>query len=110
MLDSSGQGTPIFIAGPNGDTLAERLGLDLVPNSYFATENRVKYWSAKKAEISEHGTVGAVVLDAHGNLAAANSTGGMMFKAIGRVGDTAVLGSGLYADKNVAIVWYAIIC
>ncbi|KAL7909513.1 nucleophile aminohydrolase [Trichoderma velutinum] len=103
MLDSSGPMTPVFIAGPGGDELAKRLGLEMVSNSYFATESRTSYWHKKKAEMSEHGTVGAVVLDVHGNLAAANSTGGMMFKPVGRVGDTAVLGSGLYADKNVAI-------
>lgn len=107
MLDNSGPTTPVFIAGSGGDELAKQLGLEIVPNSYFATESRTSYWHKKKAEISEHGTVGAVVLDVHGNLAAANSTGGMMFKPVGRVGDTAVLGSGLYADKNVAIVWYA---
>ncbi|KAJ4858017.1 asparaginase domain-containing protein [Trichoderma breve] len=103
MLDNSGPTTPVFIAGSGGDELAKQLGLEIVPNSYFATESRTSYWHKKKAEMSEHGTVGAVVLDVHGNLAAANSTGGMMFKPVGRVGDTAVLGSGLYADKNVAI-------
>ncbi|KAL6787362.1 putative L-asparaginase [Trichoderma sp. SZMC 28012] len=103
MLENSGPTTPVFIAGSGGDELAKQLGLEIVPNSYFATESRTSYWHKKKAEMSEHGTVGAVVLDVHGNLAAANSTGGMMFKPVGRVGDTAVLGSGLYADKNVAI-------
>ncbi|KAM3439503.1 hypothetical protein NHJ13734_003735 [Beauveria thailandica] len=103
MLDDTGPSASVFIAGPGGDDLAKRLALDIVPNCYFATESRTSYWRRKRAEISEHGTVGAVVRDSHGNVAAANSTGGMMFKPVGRVGDTAVLGSGLYADKRVAI-------
>ncbi|OAA35761.1 Peptidase T2, asparaginase 2 [Beauveria brongniartii RCEF 3172] len=106
MLDDTGPSASVFIAGAGGDDLAKRLALDIVPNCYFATESRTSYWQRKRAEISEHGTVGAVVRDSHGNVAAANSTGGMMFKPVGRVGDTAVLGSGLYADKRVAIAWY----
>jgi len=41
-----------------------------------------------------HGTVGAVALDLAGNLAAATSTGGMTAKALGRIGDTPVIGRG----------------
>lgn len=48
------------------------------------------------------GTVGAVALDMHGNLAAATSTGGMTNKLPGRVGDTAMLGAGCYADNRTA--------
>lgn len=105
MLGSEGANSPVFIAGPGGDQLACRLGLETVPNSYFVTDRRMSYWKAKKAEASEHGTVGAVVLDAHGSVAVANSTGGMMFKPAGRVGDTALLGSGVYADKRIAVAW-----
>ncbi|MFZ6732923.1 isoaspartyl peptidase/L-asparaginase family protein [Undibacterium sp. Ji42W] len=48
------------------------------------------------------GTVGAVALDVHGNLAAATSTGGMTNKLPGRVGDTPMLGAGCYADNQTA--------
>jgi beta-aspartyl-peptidase (threonine type) len=44
------------------------------------------------------GTVGAVVRDARGAVAAATSTGGRIMKRAGRVGDSAVLGAGTYAD------------
>lgn len=44
------------------------------------------------------GTVGAVALDSHGNLAAATSTGGTLWKRVGRVGDTPLPGAGTYAD------------
>lgn len=46
-------------------------------------------------------TVGAVSLDEHGNLAVANSTGGTFFKQPGRVGDTPIIGCGLYADNTL---------
>ncbi len=48
-----------------------------------------------------HDTVGAVALDRSGKLAAANSTGGTPFKLPGRVGDTPLIGCGLYADNTV---------
>ncbi|KAI8309076.1 putative L-asparaginase [Colletotrichum sp. SAR11_59] len=105
MPHQGGTNTPVFMAGNGADELSASLGLDMVPNSFFATERRMSYWRNRRSEVSEHGTVGAVVLDSHGNLAAANSTGGMMFKPSGRVGDTAILGSGLYADERVAVVW-----
>ncbi|MGL6044311.1 MAG: isoaspartyl peptidase/L-asparaginase family protein [Sandaracinobacteroides sp.] len=50
-----------------------------------------------------HGTVGAVALDRTGRLAAATSTGGLFGKRPGRVGDTALPGSGTWADAGVAI-------
>jgi beta-aspartyl-peptidase (threonine type) len=52
----------------------------------------------------KYGTVGAVALDRHGNLAAATSTGGMTNKKFGRVGDAPIIGAGTYANnKTVAI-------
>jgi len=48
------------------------------------------------------GTVGAVACDARGRLAAATSTGGMIAKRAGRVGDTPILGAGTYADDEAA--------
>jgi beta-aspartyl-peptidase (threonine type) len=47
-----------------------------------------------------HGTVGAVALDRGGRVAAATSTGGTHDKAPGRVGDSAIVGSGTYADDR----------
>jgi beta-aspartyl-peptidase (threonine type) len=48
------------------------------------------------------GTVGAVALDQHGNIAAATSTGGMTNKRYGRVGDVPLVGAGTYADNATA--------
>ncbi|MGG1947264.1 isoaspartyl peptidase/L-asparaginase [Trinickia sp. NRRL B-1857] len=50
------------------------------------------------------GTVGAVALDAHGNLAAATSTGGMTNKQPGRVGDAPIIGAGCYADNRTCAI------
>ena len=50
------------------------------------------------------GTVGAVALDMHGNLAAATSTGGMTGKMQGRIGDSPIIGAGTYANNlSVAV-------
>jgi beta-aspartyl-peptidase (threonine type) len=49
------------------------------------------------------GTVGAVARDARGNLAAATSTGGIVFQRAGRVGDTPIPGAGTWADRTAAI-------
>jgi len=50
----------------------------------------------------EHGTVGAVAVDAHGTIAAATSTGGITGKLPGRVGDSAIVGGGTFADRRGA--------
>ena len=50
------------------------------------------------------GTVGAVALDSHGNLAAATTTGGMTNKLPGRVGDTPVVGAGTYAKNDTCAI------
>jgi len=49
-------------------------------------------------------TVGAVALDRHGDLAAGSSTGGIAFMLPGRVGDTPLIGCGLYADNEAGAV------
>jgi beta-aspartyl-peptidase (threonine type) len=66
---------------------------------------RVSYFSRTSPEIIQHflaksaDTVGALCLDSSGNLAAACSTGGVSLKLPGRIGDSAILGAGLYADN-----------
>ena len=54
--------------------------------------------------LNSHDTVGAVAIDAQGNLAAATSTGGTLSKAPGRVGDSSLIGCGCYADNLSAAV------
>ena len=49
----------------------------------------------------KHGTVGAVAIDADGNVAAATTTGGMTAKTAGRVGDSPLIGAATYAENGV---------
>jgi beta-aspartyl-peptidase (threonine type) len=60
--------------------------------------------TAFPAHLNSHDTVGAVALDAQGNLAAATSTGGTLNKTPGRVGDSSLIGCGCYADNLSAAV------
>ncbi|MFQ1003847.1 isoaspartyl peptidase/L-asparaginase family protein [Modestobacter sp. SSW1-42] len=53
---------------------------------------------------SRHGTVGAVAVDAHGRVAAATSTGGMVNQSEGRVGDTPIVGAGTYARDGIGAI------
>jgi len=68
------------------------------PDSTFAGA------AAEVSRTSSHDTVGAVALDADGNLAAATSTGGTLNKTPGRVGDSSLIGCGCYADNAKAAV------
>ncbi|CAN9505162.1 unnamed protein product [Ophioblennius macclurei] len=75
---------------------------------YFYTDIRHMELLAKlsggNASTNNHPqTVGAVALDCRNALAAASSTGGLVGKLKGRVGDTAVVGAGIYADEKLAI-------
>lgn len=51
-----------------------------------------------------YGTVGAVALDSKGNLSAATSTGGLSNKKFGRIGDSPIIGAGIYANNNTCAV------
>lgn len=91
----------VMLAGEGARAFAEKQGLDLIddPAGYFQPPDRGVHAVAG----SRHGTVGAVALDSHGDLAAATSTGGIFDKLAGRVGDSPVVGSGTWADRQVAV-------
>lgn len=79
-----------------------------VGHEYFYTDIRHRELTAKLSDgnTSKNNhpqTVGAVALDHWHGLAAATSTGGLVGKMKGRVGDTAVVGAGIYADDKLAI-------
>ena len=69
------------------------------PENYYQPATRKQN---KTGELA-HGTVGAVALDADGLLGAATSTGGALNKQPGRVGDSPLVGAGLWADERVAV-------
>ncbi len=92
-----GQGEHVLFVGPDAERLAAELGASLCDPAELMTERR-------RAELGVHDTVGAVALDAAGNLASATSTGGMTGKAPGRVGDSPLVGCGGYADNEAGAV------
>ncbi|RKS01552.1 MULTISPECIES: isoaspartyl peptidase/L-asparaginase family protein [unclassified Flavobacterium] len=53
------------------------------------------------ANIENHDTIGMIALDSHGNLSGACTTSGMAFKMHGRVGDSPIIGAGLYVDNEI---------
>jgi len=69
-------------------------------------ENEWRKWLAKSEykpipNIENHDTIGLLALDAKGNISGACTTSGMAFKMHGRVGDSPIIGAGLYADNEV---------
>jgi len=111
----------VLLIGNGAEAFAKSQGLEIVDPSWFLTPERTEqYIRIKKnqqekkeekfpaekqnPEDKDHGTVGAVALDQQGNLAAATSTGGLMFKMKGRVGDTPIIGAGTYANNATCAV------
>ncbi len=121
----------VLLVGTGAEAFAQACGLELVDPAYFSTAERreqllralsgdaavldhdaanltfcspVADGSAPLDEGQKLGTVGAVAFDAHGNLAAATSTGGMTNKRSGRVGDSPLIGAGTYADNRSAAI------
>ncbi len=111
----------VLLIGTGADEFAESLGVELRDESYFRTTRQIENWERWKnniPDVSLHrpkhvrpgdeqlylGTVGCVALDQSGNLAAATSTGGLMGKRWGRVGDSPIIGAGNYADNATCAV------
>ena len=85
----------------------ERHGIEVVDRDYFITEARRQQLERVmdgRAVAARHGTVGAVARDANGAVAAATSTGGMVGQSDGRVGDSPIVGAGVYARDNVVAI------
>jgi beta-aspartyl-peptidase (threonine type) len=106
----------VLLIGEGAEKFAFEHQHEYTEQDYFFTERRYEQLLSMKEKglfaLSEskypddkkYGTVGAVALDSHGNLAAATSTGGVTNKKYGRVGDTAIIGAGTFAENgNVAV-------
>jgi L-asparaginase / beta-aspartyl-peptidase len=110
------QGDHVMLAGDGALEFAKYCQVALFPDDYFITEVRLKQFKEAQAAgriMLDHerikpsqklGTVGAVARDLDGNLAAATSTGGLVNKRWGRVGDTPVVGAGVFADNETCAV------
>lgn len=97
----------VLLTGAGADEFAAEAGLEIVSPAWFRTEERWQQYEALKlgpprAE-AKLGTVGAVALDQAGHLAAGTSTGGMLNKKYGRVGDSPLIGAGTYANSLCAV-------
>lgn len=92
----------VLLIGKAAERFAASRGLKLEPPAYFHTPERLR--ALRRNLQGHHGTVGAVALDAHGHLAAATSTGGYTGKMPGRVGDSPIVGAGVYADDRTCAV------
>lgn len=109
------QDETVMLAGEGAMRFARNQGVALVPDHYFLTPARIRqYETSRRAgrtgldhdavSDGEVGTVGAVARDRAGNLAAATSTGGTVNKRFGRVGDSPVVGAGVWADNATCAV------
>lgn len=90
----------VLFAGKGADELGLKLGVPVVHNSYFHTEDQYYNWLRSNLPKQSGETVGCVALDKQGNIAAGTSTGGRQNKMPGRVGDSPLINAGTYADNN----------
>jgi L-asparaginase / beta-aspartyl-peptidase len=101
-----------FLIGRGAEDFASEKGIPLIDNAELQTPEQIEIWKeclanppvAKGTDfvpIQGYGTVGCVAVDRNGDVAAGTSTGGMKFKRVGRVGDSPIIGSGVYADNTL---------
>lgn len=101
-----------ILAGEGAMQFAKECGMDEVDPRELLTERELAFYEKIKNDESftpidafsgqaPSDTVGAVAMDAEGNLACATSTGGTPRKHPGRVGDSPIIGSGGYADNEL---------
>lgn len=105
----------VYFVGSGAERFAQEHGLDLCANDDLILPREVERLREAKRQgylqmpdefgpMRSHDTVGAVALDANGDIAAGTSTGGTLNKAPGRVGDSSLIGCGCYADNRSAAV------
>jgi len=105
----------VLLVGEGADALAREVGLELADRSWFVTRERLQQYTEVAAAggfqldhggdgKDVYGTVGATACDGLGGVAAATSTGGMVNKRSGRLGDSPVIGAGTFAwDATCAV-------
>lgn len=114
----------VMLNGQGAYEFALQQGLKTEPDEYFFSPFRYDQWKQMQGSDTaaldhnvkltspvttagdgkKFGTVGAVALDVHGNIAAATSTGGMTNKQFGRVGDSPIIGAGTYANNKTCAI------
>ncbi len=115
------QSPHVMLAGRGAEQFAAAHGCTVVKPAYFFTAARWRDLLRARKSMSEspmkktgmlphdardwkYGTVGAVAVDIHGNLAAGTSTGGMTAKRWNRIGDSPIIGAGTFADNQTCAV------
>lgn len=89
-------GRHVLLVGEGALAFARQAGLPECDPAELITERQMRRYRERSA-----GTVGAVALDLHGTIAAATSTGGLAGQLPGRVGDSALIGCGTYAESTI---------
>ena len=99
------RGEHAILAGPAAWRFAAEVGIAPASPGALVTERARARWRDEAARRGDRsgGTVGAVARDRAGHLAAATSTGGIVYKRAGRVGDSPIPGAGTWADPHAAI-------
>jgi L-asparaginase / beta-aspartyl-peptidase len=109
------QSEHVFLNGEGAEAFAKQQGIVFEDDQYFHDDFRYEQYkealAANRTQLDhsvsgdrKFSTVGAVALDAEGNICAATSTGGMTNKKYGRVGDTPIIGAGTYANNETCAV------
>ena len=93
----------VMLVGPGAARFAKEEGFETAEMPIAEQKRLWQEWSAqqKKDKVPNHDTIALVGMDRQGNLAGGCSTSGLAYKLPGRVGDSPILGSGLYVDGTV---------
>ena len=98
----------IMLVGKGAEEFAYEMGFEKTPLLTERSKERYEKWKAENSEggkaeinVENHDTIGMVAIDADGNLSGACTTSGVGYKIHGRVGDSPIIGAGLYVDNNV---------
>ncbi len=102
----------VMLFGNGAEDFAKTQRIEFADDAYFFNQSRYQQLQEALMEgivqmdhsDKKFGTVGAVALDASGNLAASTSTGGMTNKQFGRVGDSPIIGAGTYANNDTCAI------
>lgn len=105
----------VLLCGNGAAEFAKSVNAESAADDYFFVQLRHEQFQKAQSSGSslldhtpddhkKFGTVGAVALDVHGNLAAATSTGGITNKKFGRVGDSPIVGAGTYANNKTCAI------
>lgn len=92
---------PRLLVARNAERFAVDHGAEMCAKEDLIADEPLQEWKEEQDVVDRPNTVGCVALDANGTLVAGTSTGGLMNQQPGRVGDSAVVGCGLYADNNL---------